>query len=198
MKKLVAVAMAASVLLVTPLMCHALPFADPDIYLKGNEYTAISTNPGQNWTTNPDGSISNLYAGQWVEYSAYLAVGNWNIGLDVINQGNLGTGWYNEFQVYNGLTNTVFTIPASDTEVFNGYFNTDITTAGTYRVRYTWKNDKWVPGTSQGDIDANIRIIGAFFDDPPATNAVPEPATLLLLGSGLLGLGLMRNRKKNA
>ena len=66
----------------------------------------------------------------------------------------------------------------------------DIDAADDYIVRYTWLNDQYQP-----PLDANIEIGAAFFDNT-ATAPVPEPATLLLFGSGLIGVAGMLGRRR--
>jgi hypothetical protein len=175
----------------------ALPYEGADIMLNGNDFSAISdigTTPqsgGHEWYEEGDTIYTN-WANEWVKYSAYLTKGEWNIGLNVQNRGNLGdSGWYTEFEIFNNANNQKIEIPASDEEIFAGYVTQMIDNEGDYTVRYKWLNDKYAP--NQG-LDANIQVVSAFFDDT-STAPVPEPGTIVLLGLGLAGLGAMGRRK---
>jgi len=192
MKKQLLTGLAAAVLIFSLVSSvYAIPYTGADIELQGDSHSSISSR----WFNGSDGAIWTAWANQWVEYTADLAAGNWNVGLNVINHGNLDTGWYSQFEVSNGIGETL-AIAASDFEVNSGFFNVTLQDAGAYTVRYTWLNDKWGGATDPLHRDANIQINSVFFDNT-APAPVPEPSTMLLLGAGLVGLGFYgRKRKK--
>lgn len=149
------------------------------------EGTSIYTYWGYNNYFNED---------NWVEYTTTLSAGNWNIGLNAINLDgfDLPDG-YTSFSIgFPGSNPTsFFQIPASETEVNHAFFNFDIPTDATYTIRFTWAND-FADDTG----DPNLQIVSAFFDNTGSA-PIPEPTTMLLLGTGLLGLaGLKRRFKK--
>lgn len=158
---------------------HADIYSGADIILNGDQYSDIihgevnnPDNPG-GWYTVDDNAIRTGFENQWIEYEAELIQGNWNIGLNVINSGNLGSdGWYTHFEIHNSLTNEIITIPASDTEINYGFVNVAINSAAICTVRYIWQNDGY-----QYPFDANIKIHSVFFDNtatPPFFEFDPQ------------------------
>lgn len=75
--------------------------------------------------------------------------------------------------------NVLFNMTAGDDQTKSGTFATQ----GTI---YVWKDINVATGGSNS----------AFTEEFSATGTVPEPATLGLMGAGLLGLGFMRLRRK--
>lgn len=199
MKKLILVISAFLLFLGVTTAAQAVPYTGADILQLGIEASAYSTFlDGDNtpesgelaWYSTPEGAIWTAWSGLWVEYEVDLTAGEWLMGLNVTNQGDLGDGWYTQFEIKSNLSSETIVIPASDDETNFGFTNVDIASDGLYTVRYTWLNDQYSP--NQG-LDANIQIDSVFFDN--TATPVPEPATLFLLGTGILGFIGYRRKK---
>ncbi|MBD3170723.1 MAG: PEP-CTERM sorting domain-containing protein [candidate division Zixibacteria bacterium] len=177
---------------------EALIYHGADITMMGRQYSDISSTSTW-WVLGTE--IATPFSNQhgpeygWIEYETYLTAGNWNVGLNVSNWGYIGDGSeYDGFLVANSFNGQTMRIEANETEINNGYFNIDIEEDGYYSFRYSWLNDYY---NTDGEIpvDANIRINSVFFDDT-STDPVPEPATMLLMGTGILGMGLVRRLRR--
>lgn len=187
----------AFILAVSP--AFAGMYTGADIIISGNNFTHISS--PANWFKNGS-AIYTCWATTggpalgWIEYQTFLLTGNWNVGLNVINRGYLGNDdWYSHFEVLNSFTGETMRIEASDSQINHGYQTIEIADNGIYTFRYSWLNDKWNPNVQGRPLDANIQINDVFFDNLD-TSAIPEPATALLLGSGILGMGIVRRFRK--
>lgn len=142
---------------------HAAAYSSPyiDIVQNGRSFSNFSgwyNNPVSGWFDSGS-TIYSAWSGVWAEYTAYLTPGNWNIGINVQNSGQLDSR-YPAFQVQNSLNGQILNIAASQTEINYGYVNTNITQAGNVTVRFTWLNDWCV-----SPYDANIIYNSVFFDN---------------------------------
>lgn len=151
-----------------PSQSFASPITSATIFQQGDDYSA----KGGRWFEPGGGIIRTYWSRQWVEYTAFLTPGKWNIGLNVKNYGNLATNWYDSFTVRSSLNNDLLNITASQTEVFYDFTSFDITSSDLLTVRYTWLNDKWGGRNDPLRRDANIQIESAFFNRVPVVNSL--------------------------
>lgn len=197
--KLVKSLVLCSILTLLANAAAAIPYTGADIELLGVQTSDRSTNQTNQWREDGTGIVYTLGGlDPWIEYTTYLDVGVWNIGLNVTNRGNLGIeNWYPFFEI--GVNESPYyslNITASDVETHFGFITTEILAAGEFTVRYSWLNDEYDPSVVPS-LDANLQIDSVFFDR--VTGApVPEPATVFLLGiglTGIVGFRFQQNRK---
>ncbi len=180
---------------------HAVPYTGADITLDGAGYALA----GAGWSTVGT-AIRTPWGNRWVEYEVQLSAGNWNIGVNAINDDRTNSGdaikdsVYTGFQISTDWTNDLILIDASDNEVNHGFVNVGIASDGLYTLKLTWLNDSnSYLMQDNPPWDANIQINSVFFDDTNTPKRVlfddtdspvptPEPGTIFLLGSGLVGL----------
>ncbi len=179
---------------------RAYSYQTADLVLQGMDWVASGANNNRRqWYVDTGSGATYTNWTGWVEYQVNLAAGNWNFGLEVINRGYLGQGWYESFQIRDSITGQVMEAPASDTQASVVFRNVDIFSNGLYTIRYSFLNDKWDPKRERTH-DANLQINKVFFDNTATIPggspgaAAPEPGSMLLLASGLGGLAAWRAR----
>ena len=112
MKRLPILILALTIISGGYLNINAAPYLSADIVRDGDQYSDISMLAelplkfeGPGWIIDP-GVAWTAWAGNvnWIEYTAELNIGNWNIGLNAINHTiDMGLGddpeWYEQFEI---------------------------------------------------------------------------------------------------
>lgn len=191
--KLLAWALALGLLAASASWARADNFDSAELILAGSAYSASGSN-GKGWYDVGDGATYTAWTG-WVEYEVYLTAGEWTYGLEVINHGYLGSGWYSTFHVKESITGQTMYIPASDDVAYIGQQTAEIFSDGLYTIRFSWLNDQY--GSSYSPVrDANIQINSVFFTKSTPSAGTPEPASGLLLASAVGLVAWVRRRRR--
>ena len=196
MKKLLGFLCITLLLVGFSLSANAAPYTGADITINGKDRVDDLGTSGWDW--KEIGNAIGCRSTGWVEFSADLEPGNWNIGLNAINWGGELPLWYTDFTIEFSIGSLpawsrTLDVPASNTEVNNAWTNVDVV-GGPDTFRFTWLNDAYEEPPGEDPRDANIQINSVFFDNT-ATASVPEPTTMLLLGSGIIGLAGFGRKK---
>ncbi|GHT44361.1 hypothetical protein FACS189454_01490 [Planctomycetales bacterium] len=151
--------------------------------------TVWNTTAGQGQSYGNQGTwIASLDSSRNIDVGAIGAV---NMTLTVWVEGNDGSFHtvYGDRPELNGGFNGFISMVAYDvTDLIKAMGYAEIENA----FMFTWEDSKY--GT--GDFDYNDMVYIMTNVTPNMLNATPEPATMLIIGLGLAGLGLARRRRK--
>lgn len=149
----------------------------------GNDWSFLAKDDFPGGTTQGSGSFLGINFTLAVDAGKS---GNWTLtGTDTNGTAPLNLpATLDLVGVLKGSTN--FALYLFDDVVFDG------TDGGTYTIKFTTKNGNSVPDISH----LSLYVREGTQSDTPPNNRIPEPTLPLLLGSGLLGMTLVRRLRK--